>query len=228
MEENLKRYNEMLKTIDFDIPNNTSSKNYLLVIRNMIEQGAETIFEPKKIIVTDKDGIIQNGIHKIELFFGGRSSKTGLIFKVKIKRKDTGLEMDSIIEAVSVKKGILSEREELSFIHNNQLSRYDYLREYESDGTCVYHTSRDLAKKISTSAKVYDKGILISKYNILEDTKKSIVLLGNYMGENKKNISTEIKKGTIFSEINSNEGKEVPYRPYPFSDREFESLLLKI
>ena len=224
----LEKYRELLDRIDFTIPNNTSSKYYLNAVQAMLEKGCSAAFEPNRVVVWGEEGNLFNGIQSIDVFFGTMTGKLGLIFKIKINKEDTGMIIDNLIEANSVKKGILSEREQLSFSLNNEFYRYDYLREYEMDGTCIYHSSKDLSQKLSSSAKLYDKGILISLFDVKNNLHKSIVLLGNYVGEKRKHASFEIKKGRIFDEINSPDAKEVPYKPYPFSNAEFEKILLRV
>ena len=79
-----------------------------------------------------------------------------------------------------------------------------------------------------SSAKLYNKGILISLFNVKNNERKSIIIPGDFAGDRKKHISFDIKKGRIFELINAPEGREVPYKPYPCSNAEFEKLLLKI
>ena len=225
--EDVLKFRKMLEKIDFSIPNNTSSKYYINAIETMIEKGCKVSFEKNRVYVEDEKVEILNGIKDIECFVGA-GYKVGLMFKIHMLQKETGVEIEDIIEVGSVKKDILSEREQLSFSYQNEFYYYDYLREYELDGTCVYHTIRDLVQKLKSSAKLYDKGILISLFNIKENERKSIILLGNYVGDKRKNASIEIKKGRIFDKINSPEGKEVPYKPYPFSNSEFEKILLQV
>ena len=222
------KFREMLEKIDFSIPNNTSSKYYINAIETMMEKGCQTEFEKNRVFVVDESYQILDGIRDIECFVGGPDCKVALLFKVHMIQKDTGVEIENIIEAGSVKKDIVSEREQLSFSYNNEFYRYDYLREYEPDGTCVYHNIRDIAQKLTSCAKLYDKGILISLFNVKANERKSIVIPGNYVGDKRKLASYDIKKGRIFDRINSPEGKEVPYKPYPFSNSEFEKILLQV
>ena len=226
--EDLQKLREMIERIDFTIPNNTSSKYYLNAMQAMIEKGCNVSFEDSKVYIWDESGSLYNGIQDIECFFGGPKSKVGLFFKIHILQNESGLEIENMIEANSFKPGILSEREQLSFMYGTEFYRYDYLREYEMDGTCIFHNSKDLAQRLLSSAKLYDKGLLISLFNIKDNERKSIIIPGDFSGDRKKHISFDIKKGRIFELINAPEGKEVPYKPYPCSDAEFEKLLLKI
>ena len=226
--ELIRRLHEMISHVGFSIPNNTSSKYYIKAIETMIERGCSSSFEPNRVYVWDEVGKAVNGIKGIELFCGSGTGKIGLLFKIHMQERNIGTEIENTIEANIFKKGIFSEKEQLSFLYENETYRYDYLREYEIDGTCIYHSSRDLVQKLSSSAKLYDKGILISLFNIKENERKSIVLPGNYVGEQRKQASIEIKQGKIFEEINSPKGKEVPYKPYPFSNAEFEKILLRV
>ena len=194
----------------------------------MIEKGCSTIFEPNRVFIWDDSNDLYDGIQNIECFFGGPKSKIGLLFKIHILQEESGLDIQNTIEANSIKPGILSEKEQLEFMHGSEFYRYDYLREYESDGTCVYHNSRDLVQKLASSAKLYEKGILITLFNIKDNQRKSVIIPGDFSGDRKKLVSFDIKKGRIFDLINAPEGKEVPYKPYPFSNAEFEKLLLKV
>lgn len=224
----LLKFRELLDRINFSIPNNTSSKYYINAIEIMIEKGCNTTFDKNRVYVEDETHQILDGIHDIECFVGGSDCKVALLFKIHMIQKDTGVEIENIIESNSVKKGILSEREQLSFFYNNENYRYDYLREYESDGTCVFHNIRDAVQRLTSCAKLYDKGILITLFNVKANERKSIVIPGNYIGDKRKLASYDIKKGRIFSRINAPEGKEVPYKPYPFSNAEFEKILLQV
>ena len=176
MQENIQKFQEAIDNIQFHIPNNTSTRYYLNVIKKMIEKDAKTTWEQKTIIVEDPTGTIEKDIYRIGLFFGSRIGKVGLLFRIKTKRSDNGIEMDNIIETISVKPGILSEREELSFLYNEEIHRYNYLREYDEDGICIYHNNKDQAKKISKSARLYDKGLIISQYDQESSTGKSILI----------------------------------------------------
>ena len=113
MQSNLELFQENVNNIKFNIPNNTST------------------WDSRTIVVEDETGTIEKDIIRIELFFGSRIGKVGLLFRIKTRRSDNGIEMDNTIETVSVKPGILSEREELSFLYNDQIYRYNYLREYD-------------------------------------------------------------------------------------------------
>ena len=136
--------------------------------------------------------------------------------------------MDNTIETVSVKPGILSEREELSFLYNDQLYRYNYLREYDDDGICIFHNNRDLVKKTSTSARLYTTGLLLSKFDNETNTGRSVIMVKHYTKEEKKELSSEIKRGKIFSLIDSEDAIEIPYKPYPLSEAEFDDLIAKL
>ena len=227
-EYNLKRWEEAVQNIQFHIPKNTSTSYYLKIIKKMIEQDALTKWDSRTITVEDETGTIEQDIYKIELFFGSRIGKVGLLFHIKTKRSDNGIEMDNTIETVSVKQGILSEREELSFLYNEQIHRYNYLREYDDNGICIYHYNKDQVKKITKSAKLYNKGIIISQYDMENKIGKSVLLKEDYSNERKKQVSDEIKRGKIFLEIDNEESIEIPYQPYPPSDLEFENILSKL
>ena len=227
-DQNIKKLEESIQNTPFEIPDNTSTYYYLKVIKKMIVQDADTTWDKNTIIVEDETGKIEKDIYRIGLFFGKRMDKTGLLFRIKTKRSDNGIEMDNFIETTSVRPGIISEREELSFIYNDQKYRYNYLREYNEKGTCIYHYHKDLVKKIIMSAKLYDKGLVISKYDIESDTGKSILIGEQKIKDKKEQISKAIKRGKIFSLIDSDEGIEIPYKPYPLSEIEFEELISKL
>ena len=228
MQSNLELFQENVNNIKFNIPNNTSTSYYLKVIKKMLEQDAKTTWDSRTIVVEDETGTIEKDIIRIELFFGSRIGKVGLLFRIKTRRSDNGIEMDNTIETVSVKPGILSEREELSFLYNDQIYRYNYLREYDDDGICIFHNNRDLVKKTSTSARLYTTGLLLSKFDNETNTGRSVIMVKHYTKEEKKELSSEIKKGKIFSLIDSEDAIEIPYKPYPLSEAEFDDLIAKL
>ena len=221
--EKLDLFQDLVNKISFPVPKNTSTNYYISVIKKMIKDNCTVEQGNNKITVFgNEEGLLDN-IIDISMFVG---NKNEIVFDVNSKKRGTDIVINNIIKVLTDKDGLLSEIEELSFSYDNDFYRYNYIRKYESDGVCVYHSSKDLTRKTSSVAKMYEKGILISTFYVNDNLRKTVLIPIDYNMEIKQKISDDMKKGKIFEKINSKEGKEIPYIPYPFNtNKDFEIAL---
>ena len=226
MDEKLHMFQEMIKNINFPIPKNTSTNYYISVLEKMIQDGCEVIFQKNIITIQGNgEGLLDN-IIDIKLDLNNVIVNQEIIIDVNSKKRGTNIIIHNHIKALRGENDIFSEIEELEFNYLNEFYRYDYIRKYEENGTCIYHSSKDLTRRTSSVAKMFDKGLMISSFYIKDNLRKTVLIPIDFTDELKKTTSEEIKKGKIFEKINSKNEKEIPYKPYPFNtNEEFEKAL---
>ena len=221
--DKLHLYQKLISKISFSVPKNTSTNYYLSVIKKMIKDNCRTENDNNRITVFgNEEGLLDN-IIDITMFVG---NKNEIAFDVNSKKRGTDIIINNHIKVLTDKDGLFSEIEELSFSYDDEFYRYNYIRKYETDGMCVYHSSKDLTRKTSSVAKMFEKGIMISTFYVNDNLRKTVLIPIDYNMEIKQKISEDMKKGKIFEKINSKEGKEIPYMPYPFNtNKDFEIAL---
>lgn len=221
--EKVQLFHDLIGKIPISIPKNTSTSYYLSAMEKMIQDNCDTTFDNNKVTVFgNEEGLLDN-IIDISIMI---ENKNELLFDVNSKKRGTDIVINNHIRVLTDKDGMLSEIEELSFDYDDEFYRYNYIRKYESDGTCFYHSSKDLTRKTSSVAKMFEKGIMISTFYVNDNLRKTILIPIDYNAEIKNKISDDMKKGRIFERINSKEGKEIPYKPYPFNtNKDFEIAL---